>query len=154
VLPTQNERLPFYELRIEPEEREVLEAAVVPEGAPRPARVEGPFWAYRAQVTFAPRKLEEGRLQIPFDVPGPRDCDLYVRVTRGPDAGAWQVLVDGEPIGAPMDLHSPRPLLREQLLGRRHLVPGGHQLELRLIGRSLESTGFSLGLDSFMARWY
>ncbi len=154
VLPPQNERLPFFEVRVEPEEKEILGSLVVPEGAPAPTRVDGPFLAYGAEVAFAPRRIEDGLLALPFDVPGPREYDLYLRLTRGPDRGVWQAWLDGEPIGAPIDLHAPRALLREQLLGRRHLTPTGHTLELRCTGKNLESTGFSLGIDSFMARWY
>jgi hypothetical protein len=154
ILPTQSERLPFYEVRIEPEDKSVLESMTVPEEAPKPTRLDGYFWAYGAEAVFAPRKLEEAKLSFPFDVPGPHDYDFYVRLTRGPDAGAWQVYLDGDPLGAPMDLFAPRALLREQLLGRRHLGPGGHTLELRGTGKNLESTGFALGFDSFMARWY
>jgi len=154
ILPPQHERLPFFEVRVEPEEQELFDSIEVAEGAPPPERRSGAFWAYGGQVAFAPRRREEGRLSFAFDVPRPRDYDLYVRLTRGPDAGAWQVSIDDEPIGAPMDLHAPRALLREQLLGRRRLLPGGHVVELRCTGRNLESTGFGLGLDSFMARWY
>jgi hypothetical protein len=87
-------------------------------------------------------------------VPSPREYDLYVRLTRTPDAGAWRVWIDGEPVGAPMDLFATRAILREQLLGRVHLVPGGHTFEMRCTGKNLESTGHALGLDSFMIRWY
>jgi hypothetical protein len=154
VLPPQNERLPFYEVRIEPEEKRALDSIVVPEGAPKPEREEGSLLAYGAEVSFAPHKLDEAKLGLPFDVPAPCEYDVYVRVTRGPDRGAWQVFLDEEPIGAPMDLYAPRAITREQLLGRKHLKPGGHWLELRCTGKNLESTGLSLGLDSVMLRWY
>jgi hypothetical protein len=154
ILPPQNERLPFFEVRIEPEDKETLKALVFPDEVPPPTRVEGPFLAYGAQIVFAPRKVEEGRLAFPFDVPGPRDYDLYVRLTKGPDSGVWQLLVDGEPISAPIDLYSPRPIAKELLLGRRNLKPTGHSVEFRCTGKNLESTGFALGVDSFMARYY
>ena len=153
VLGPPSERLPFTEVRIEPEEDDVFRELKVPEGVPAPVVQTGSFWAYGAQVSYAPKTRDDARLTLPFDVPAPRDYDLLVRCTKSLDEGVWQLLLDGEPLGAPLDLYSPRTVLREQLLGRRFLKPGGHELEFRGTGKNLESQGFSLGLDSFIARW-
>ncbi len=154
ALPSPQERLPFAELRLEPEEEELLELLQVPDEAPTPTVESGPFWAYGAQVRLVPTRLDQAVLQLPFELSNARDYDLYLRLTRTPDGGCWQAFVDGAAVGAPIDLFSPRTLLREPLLGTVHLERGPHVLELRATGKNLESTGLALGLDSVMIRWY
>jgi hypothetical protein len=155
VLPTVAERLPFYEVRVEPEEKKVLAQIEVPEGAPAPVKKEGAYWAYGAEVEFTPPTREVATLTIPFTVPRVIDYDLYVRLTKSPDAGAYRLYVDGDPLGAPVDLYAPRAVLTEKLLGRVKLKDGvTHTLQFKCVGKNLESTGFTLGVDSFMARWY
>jgi hypothetical protein len=153
-LPPPNERIPFSETRYEPEENEVFKHLRVAEGAPAPTRQEGVFWAYGGQVSFAPPDREHGHLFMPFDVPTVHDFDFYLRCTLTTDGGCWQALIDGEPVGRPIDLFAPMDATRDFLLGRVRMKPGGHELELRAVGRNVSSNGFALGFDSFMVRWY
>lgn len=154
AMPNQQERLPFAEIRLEPEEKELFEQLEVPDDAPPPTVQAGPFWAYGRQIRFDPIDRDHARLSIPFHVGDARRYDFYLRLTRGPDAGCWEARIDGEPLGAPIDLFAPQPLLREPLIGSRELAVGAHLLELRCTGKHLESTGLALGLDSVMLRWY
>jgi hypothetical protein len=154
ILPPPSERLPFSEIRYEPEEKAVFKSLSVPEGAPPPIRQEGAFWSYGAQVQFTAPDREHARLFMPFDVPSVHDYDFYLRCTMASDGGVWQAVVDGEPFGPPIDLYSPYGTSREIVLGRLHMAPGAHVLELRAIGKNVASGGFALGFDSFMVRWY
>lgn len=154
AIPSPAERLPFAELRIEPEEKTRLEALVVGEGVPAPFVQNGPFWADGAQVRFEPPNRDSAIVSLPFEFGIERAVDLYVRLTRGPDAGVWEVWLDGQRVGNPIDCYSPRVRLHEPLVGSRLLAEGRHLLELRGAGRNLESSGLALGFDSVMLRWY
>lgn len=154
AIPSPQERLPFAELRIEPEEKETLAAFVVGEGVPLPLVQSGPFWAWGKQVRFEPADRESAVLSLPFAVSGTRAFDIYLRLTKSADAGCWELWIDGERVGSPIDCYSPRLRLVDALVGTRGLKEGDHLLELRCVGRNLESTGLALGLDSVMLRWY
>ena len=154
ALPSQSERLPFAELRIEPEEKEWLETAVVGEGVKKPFVQGGEFFAYGAQVRFEPPDRDSAILSLPFEFGAERSVDLYARLTCGPDCGVWELWIDGKRVGSPFDCFSPRARLRDLRIGSALLTEGAHLLELRGAGRNLESTGLALGLDSVMLRWY
>lgn len=155
ILPPPTERLPFMELRYEPEEDRFFKTIRVPEGAMPPVVQAGNFWAYGGQVQFTPQDRDKAHLYFPFDVPSVHDYDLYVRCTRSPDGGCWQGYVDGSPAGPPIDLYSaPAGSSCEVLLGHFRMKPGAHELELRGNGRNVASNGYALGFDSFMVRWY
>lgn len=154
ALPSPQERLPFAELRLEPEEDDLFELLQVPDEVTPPVVESGPFWAYGAQVRFVPTKQDDAVLSLPFEIGAARDYDLYLRLTRTPDGGCWQTYVDGLPVGAPIDCYATRSQLREPLVATVALERGPHVLELRATGKQLESTGLALGLDSVMIRWY
>ena len=154
ILPPPSDRLPFNEVRIEPEENAFFRTITVPDGAPEPVRQIGAFWAYGAQVQFTAPDRDHARLFMPFVAPTIHDFDLYARFTMAADGGVFQAVVDGELFGPPIDLYSPYGTSREVVLGRIRLKQGEHVLELRSTGKNPASSGFALGFDSFMVRWY
>lgn len=154
ALPSQNERLPFDEIRIEPEEKELFETIEVAEGAPPPTVHADALLAYGRQVRFEPVDLQAATLSIPIELSNPREYDLYARLTSGPDGGCWEMRVDGERVGTPVDLCSPRAISTDRLFGSVKLARGAHSIELHCVGHRVESTGYALGLDSVMLRWY
>jgi hypothetical protein len=154
VLPPPSERLPFFEIRYEPEEKDVFKTLRVAEGALPPEVQAGNFWAYGGQVHFNPQDRDKAHLYLPFDVPSVHDFDFYLRCTKSPDGGSWQPYIDGAPMGAPIDLYATPGTSKEVVLGRLRMKPGNHELELRGSGKNVASSGYALGFDSFMVRWY
>jgi len=66
------------------------------------------------------------------DEPQDRDVQLGLRYTAGPDGGVVQVLLDDEPVGAPLDTFAPAAEVRQAMLGVVRLGRGAHSLGLRL----------------------
>jgi len=99
----------------------------------------------RTAVEFATLDWSGGaQLTIEFAGPGdtvvfalpaePQDrvVQLGLRYTAGPDGGLVQVLLNEEPVGAPVDTRAPTPELRRAGLGVVPLGRGAHSLGLRL----------------------
>jgi hypothetical protein len=150
-LPAPADRLPFQELRFEPE---ILpDALQVAAGAQAPTVQVDRFLAFGRQVLFTPPDSARGQLALSFEVPYKREYDLVLRLTSMLSGGQYEVLLDGEHLAGPFDLYRPRPAWRELLLGRRLLSKGPHQLLLYCQGRHSLSRGFDLGFDSFLLRW-
>jgi hypothetical protein len=86
-------------------------------------------------------------LQLPVARSGRQRLDLYL--TRAPDFGVVEVLLDGRPIGRPYDAWAPSVLASGRLsLGERRLNRGRHQITFRVRSKNPASTAFNLGVDA------
>lgn len=75
---------------------------------------------------------------------------LYLYATTAPDFGKIQTLVDGNPLGAPIDLYAPIVLPSGRIsIGTIDLSAGTHTLSFRVVGKNAASNAYSLGLDAF-----
>ena len=75
---------------------------------------------------------------------------LNLLATLAPDFGTVQTLIDGKPLGAPVDLYAPLVLPSGSLsIGTMDLTAGTHTLAFRVTGKNDASTDYSLGLDAF-----
>ena len=87
------------------------------------------------------------RMTLAFRVPASGAYNLTARLVRGPASGAVQALVDGRPLGTPIDLYAAEAGHVEALLGRVELARGDHMFTLAVTGRAEASGGLGAGLD-------
>lgn len=96
-------------------------------------------------------------LRIGGDAPGARagfllDADrtqervIRVRMGHGPRGGTVRVSLNGVPLGDPVDTHAPREGVREHTFDAT-FEAGANGLEFEVVGRSVESARFEVGLD-------
>jgi hypothetical protein len=75
---------------------------------------------------------------------------LNLYATTAPDFGNIQTLVDGNPLGTPIDLYAPIVMPSGRILiGMINLSAGSHTLGFRVIGKNAASSGYSVGLNAF-----
>jgi hypothetical protein len=102
----------------------------------------------KAQVLFDNHNGDGSRATLAFDVP---DAGLYAvaaALTRGPDYGVVDVVLDGRPVAAHFDGYAPAPARGEPVqLGRVELAEGVHTITLTAVGRNPASSDFLAGLD-------
>jgi hypothetical protein len=95
----------------------------------------------------SPHGPQEVTLELPVSVTGLSRIEVYL--TRGPDFGVVEVLLDGQPLGAPYDAWAPAVLASGPItLGERRLRAGPHRITFRVRDRNLASAAFNLGIDA------
>ncbi|NCO92180.1 MAG: hypothetical protein AUJ96_23280 [Armatimonadetes bacterium CG2_30_66_41] len=110
------------------------------------ANVEGSFLVYPAD---APGDY----LTQEIDVPEEGAYELNVWMPKGPKCGTFVVLLDGERVGPEHDgyaVEAQGPMPVE--LGVTALTAGAHRLQFLVTGRSKESRGHELWIDSYVVR--
>jgi len=86
---------------------------------------------------------------LPFDVAVPADYVLRVDGFGGPDAGDYDLLLDGEPLGRwPGYAVDVAPVRSDP--ARRILTSGRHVLEARCAGHDPASSGYEARLDALV----
>ena len=91
-----------------------------------------------------------GTLGFSTNVRTPGNYTLNLYTTAAPDFGRIQPLVDGAPLGAPVDLYAPIVLPSGRIsIGTIDLSAGTHTLGFRVVGKNPASTGYSFGLNAF-----
>lgn len=79
--------------------------------------------------------------------------DLSADLTTGPDFGALEIQIDGQPVGQPFDGYTPQTAIERRVdLGEVLLTEGEHTLSLTVTGRDPSSAGLSAGLDLLRLR--
>jgi hypothetical protein len=106
----------------------------------------------RPQLFFQPESLEEAWIEIPFELKRKEPLRLLLSATCAPDYGRYQALLDGTPIGEPMDFYAAEISSKEFPLLDLWPEPGKHVLRLRCDGRNKQSDGMSLGIESLRLR--
>lgn len=70
--------------------------------------------------------------------------------SMAPGFGRIQLLVDGEPVGRPIDCYSPRPLVAGPIaIGEKVLPAGGREVVFRVVGKNPDSSGYDCGVAGF-----
>ncbi|MGH3488316.1 MAG: glycerophosphodiester phosphodiesterase [Actinopolymorphaceae bacterium] len=106
----------------------------------------GGKWSGDAQLLI----VATGRgdtVELTFDSGGHGARNLALTVTASPEGGIYQLSVDGDPLGPPVDTY--RPAVARQTLDfpDLRLADGTHVLHARVTGKNPQSTGHTLGLD-------
>ncbi|GAB3598030.1 hypothetical protein GCM10027408_12130 [Microbacterium tumbae] len=72
---------------------------------------------------------------------------LTVRAMRFSDSGTYQLQIDGNDVGGPIDLYRPSGKVVEVDLGNVTLSQGSHELTFTVTGKNTSSFGYKLPLD-------
>jgi len=87
------------------------------------------------------------RVRLPSSGSGRQRLDLYL--TRAPDYGILEVLLDGRPIGAAYDAWAPAVLASGAIhFGEHQLAAGNHELGFVVRARNPASQAFHIGIDA------
>jgi len=123
------------------------------------------FWS-RDLLFFNARAIGS-RIDIPLDVEENGYYELLAQVAHAPDYGNYQVTLDGKPVLDLADLeHEPGAntgpvgqinlynlevyVAEDHFLGWHKLEKGRHRVSFVCNGKSNESTGYNLGIDTFI----
>ena len=108
----------------------------------------GPWWSNDRQLFFTANQDSTVTFAFIVDKPGRYGLNLYATMT--PDFGQIQTFVDGNAVGAPIDLywHTVAPTGKISV-GEIDLGAGTHDLQFRVVGKNERSTRYSIGLDAF-----
>jgi len=89
-----------------------------------------------------------------FEVPRDGRYEVSVIATGYSSYATWQVNIDGEPIGEPIDTYSTTldGAGIERRLGEIALSAGPHSLRLEVVGHNERSQGYFIGWDSLVLR--
>jgi hypothetical protein len=104
------------------------------------------------QLFFRPAVPEEAWIEIPLDVKRKEPLRLLLNATCAPDFGRYQAILDGVPVGDPMDFYAPEVSSKEFPLLDLWPEPGKHILRLEYRGKNKLSDGMSLGIESIRLR--
>ena len=91
-------------------------------------------------------------LELPIEAAGTYDLDVVLTMAR--DYGIVQLLIDGEPLGAPVDCYFASVVTTGVLsFESKTLAAGPHRFGLQIVGSNLKSDqGFLVGLDYIRVR--
>ena len=106
----------------------------------------------QGQLFYKPTQAENAWVEIPFHVTKKEPRRLLLAVTRAPDYGNYQAFLDGIKIGRPLDLYAERASDWELHLLDFWPDPGKHTLRLECVGKTPQSTGYYLGIESLRLR--
>jgi hypothetical protein len=104
------------------------------------------------QLFFRPERPEEGWIEIPLEVKRKEPLRLLLCATCVPDFGRYQAILDGVPVGEPMDFYAAEVTTKEFPLLDLWPEPGKHVVRLENRGKNKLSDGISLGLESIRLR--
>jgi len=104
------------------------------------------------QLLFKPESQTEGWLEFPFTVKEKEPLRLLLELTRSYDFGIYQPYLNGVKIGEPIDLYHAEPILWQFHLMDFWPEPGSYTLRLECVGKSEESDGIGIGVNSVRLR--
>jgi len=131
---------------VEAESLEVKEKRNCREGVQPMAPWGADRWSGGAQLFCGFQSDGSITLRLPVAQAGRCRLDLYL--TRAPDFGRIQVLLDGKRIGKPFDAYAPLVMPSGRIaLGRINLTVGTHELRFDVVGKNRASTNFYFGID-------
>jgi hypothetical protein len=104
------------------------------------------------QLFYRPESPDDSWVEIPFEVAASEPLRLLIHATKSYDFGRFQPLLDGVPLGRPIDLYSSEITSQEYHLLDFWPEPGRHVLRLQGEGKNPASSGYCLGLESVRLR--
>jgi len=124
----------------------------IPHGVGKAAVQEGYDWTNGGQVLYQPAEAEGAWLEVPFTVEKYEPKCLVLVLTHSYDFGIYKVLLDGKPIGEPINLYLPEMTVKEHRLVSLWIRPGKHVVRLDCVGKDPRSSKLWLGFDSLRLR--
>lgn len=114
--------------------------------AAKPEVQYGP-WSGMKQVRFDAGAVEGQKVSMEFEVEKAGPYKLVFYLTKATNYGIYQAKLDGNPVGAPMDLYTESFHTKDFGAGIHHLTAGRHTLVFKNIGKNEASGGYAIGLD-------
>lgn len=111
----------------------------------------GSFWTGEGQLFFDGRQVGSW-VEFAFTIPDDRPRNLVLPLTHSYDFGVYQISLDGEAHGEPVDLYSPEIRVVQHRFGETATPPGEHTIRLECVGINPNSSGYKLGVDSVRLR--
>jgi len=112
----------------------------------RPFTEVGLYWQGRFVEVAAKRIGHQITFDLPLGYDGP--YHLKTRLLRGPDRGIIQVLVDGKPVGDPIDCYYPTVAPGGDVPNAEvRLTDDVHRVAFEVVGRNPDAAGCRIGLD-------
>lgn len=102
------------------------------------------------QLWFKPTE-PEAWFEVSLTIDQEQELPLSCKLTHSWDYGIYRVQLDGKELGR-FDLYGASLTSIEHSLGAPKLTPGTHTLRFECVGKSAESGGYFLGLDSILVR--
>ena len=132
-------------------EGEKLKVLSVTEGKAEPQDMGGfdGNWSGDSQLFWTGGK-QGSKLELGLPAEKAGQYEIVAQFTKAGDYGIFQVALDGEKLGEPLDLYNPQVIPSGALtLGKRELTAGEHKLTLEVTGANAKSGGgkYFLGLD-------
>lgn len=144
IPPLKERRLPEIDAVVEG--KQLLAKAKLLGGA-RASLQAGGAWTGEGQVFLDAGKEGDG-LEATFQAK--KGAHLVVRLTHSYDFGIYTLMIDGKPVGGPIDLYSPTVEVKEHHAGE--VAAGVHTIRLECVGRGAGSKGAKAGLDGVRLR--
>lgn len=108
-------------------------------------------WSGGKQFWWQP--VSEGAsLEVPVAVKENGNYELTLLMTHSWDYGIYQALLDGKPVGAPMDLWNESVRTEEYVFAVGPLTAGQRVLKFENKGKNKESEGYYFGLDGYVLK--
>ncbi|MBI3735881.1 DUF2961 domain-containing protein, partial [Candidatus Sumerlaeota bacterium] len=127
-------------------------AATAKSGAGKFTIQDGEMWTSGSQILYQPPSEKEAWIEIPFTVAAKEPRRLILSLTRSYDFGDYAVYLDGVKLRDPVKLYAKETELKEFHLLDFWPDAGAHTLRLECVGKSPDSSGYWLGLDSIRLR--
>ncbi|GAB4138366.1 glycoside hydrolase family 172 protein [Thermopirellula anaerolimosa] len=109
-------------------------------------------WTGDGQLFFDNPTGKGAWFSCTFHVTEEELTQLTLRVTYSYDFGIYRIMLDDEEVRSREDFFSPEVEVRELNLGQRRLAIGEHTLRFECLGKSQDSRGTKLGVDSVRLR--
>lgn len=106
-------------------------------------------WSGGSQLFWTEYQPEQ-TIVVPFELSEAGVFDVLLLLTHSFDYGIFEFLIDGKPLGAPLDLYSSSIVTKEHVFPHVELTAGRHELTVRNKGKNPESKGHYLGFDGFL----
>ncbi|MCW3099955.1 MAG: hypothetical protein JWL77_5573 [Chthonomonadaceae bacterium] len=103
-------------------------------------------------LLYMPQKQEGSWIEIPFEVAKKEPLRLVLNMTKSYDFGRYQPYLNGVKLGGTIDLYSAAVTSEEYPLLDFWPDPGKYTLRLECVGKSAQSTGHYLGIESVRLR--
>ena len=104
-----------------------------------------------SHIAFTPGGVgETASLTVPVEVPYRDVYEIRAVLTRGQEYGHVQLSIDSTAVGTPHDCYSSEPIAGTLVsFGTAPLNAGENQIMLSTVGKSSESIGYKIGVDSY-----
>lgn len=104
-------------------------------------------WSGEKQLWWHDAKVGD-KLELALPVSKPGRYRLSMRNTAANDYGTFRMLLDGQPLGQPLDFYSAANVTRRITLGVRELTEGDHTLTVEVAGTNPEAIPrYMFGID-------